>query len=252
MTLSFIAFNRYCLIAHSQKYIRIFTRRNSVGMCVLIWIIAGIFKLPTLTGWSKIKYNPKTNACSYARDESKSYHYLVLSLGYGIPLIAIIVSYTKLYLVVKRSRQRVALMNAMKKEASRQKQNSPGPDTITTSNTLSTEKPAVNVKQKDMKLTQTLVIIFMLFLLLITPYALLNMVDNDGKVSRPVHITVTWIMFLNCAVNPILYAVMNPHFREAYQTLLCARCGRATIQKCRTSNESTGVTQRQPDINRAE
>lgn len=233
-TLAVIAFNRYYLIGHSQSYPRVFSKTNSLVMCGAIWLLANVIMLPTITGWTRNKYNPKTNACSYARDESKAYHYLLLVVAYGIPLVVVVVSYGKLYYIVRSSRQRVvgiqmavfSKADSANKKGQSQQQGSEKSDVIPvqTANVIASQKPAANVNQREMKLTRMLVVIFLVFLVLISPYALANVLDDHSNMSRTVHTLFAWMMFLNCAVNPLLYAWMNPTFREAYLVLLTARC----------------------------
>lgn len=227
--LAIIAFNRYYLIGHSQSYPQVFTKRNSLVMCGVIWLLAFMVMLPTLTGWTRNKYNPKTNACSFSRDESKAFTYLLLVFAYGIPLTTVVASYSKLYFIVRKSTKRVTQIAVIPKadkkseEGHSQKQKSDVVPAQTT-NVVTSQKAAPVIKQRDMKLTKMLVIIFLVFLVLITPYALINVLDTDNKMSRTFYTLVSWVMLLNCAVNPLLYALMNPNFRAAYVVLLTARC----------------------------
>ena len=220
-TLAAIAINRWYLITHAQNYLVIFTKRKSALVCAVVWILALGIVSPSLFGWGAIEYNPMTNACSYARKASSSFHYFLIIIGFGVPLVVVLACYVRLFMVVRESQRRVRVTVASMSSAESQDNR---------------EKTHVVLKKdKDMKLTKTLVTVFVIYVILLGPYSLVNMIDNESMLSKSVHVVVTCVFFSNCATNPILYGLMNRQFREAYATLLAGLCSRGG-KSCRNHN----------------
>ncbi len=201
-------------------------------MCLITWLIAVAVMINTVTGWSRIEYNPRTNACSYARDASTSFHYLLFSVGAIIPLCVIAIFYTLLFLAVRRSRNRVrVVVIAVAQTNTQNRQDQPKQNSV--------------LRSRDVKLSVTLFVIFVVFLVCFCPYSLANLLDSSGeRFSSTLHKIVSWIFFLNCAVNPVLYALMNKAFREAYLAILgsCCQCTQRFLANANLDRDQTAMS----------
>ncbi|XP_059185672.1 G-protein coupled receptor 84-like [Centropristis striata] len=74
---------------------------------------------------------------------------------------------------------------------------------------------------KEMKhVTRMCLAVFLCFLLCFVPYIFLNTIDKHERAPQVVYILSANLTWLNSCINPMLYAVMNRQFRQAYHLLL--------------------------------
>uniref|UniRef100_UPI00358DDC37 G-protein coupled receptor 84 n=1 Tax=Myxine glutinosa TaxID=7769 RepID=UPI00358DDC37 len=85
-------------------------------------------------------------------------------------------------------------------------------------NKMATKK--VDVDTDSRKVTRMCFAVFLVFVICYLPFCLLNIVDAKGRAPQVVHMMAANLTWLNSCINPILYALMNRHFREAYGRLL--------------------------------
>jgi len=214
-TFALISFSRYYLITHPQSFNKILSLRKSLIYCSMTWIVGILMALGTVTGWSEVDYNPKSKSCTYSRIVGSSYHYFLISFSFGIPLIISFVSYTLLYITVRRSAHRIRITPAATVINSNRGENG-------------TAMPSHDVKseltrKKDWKLTRMLIITFVVYLVCLGPYSFVNMIDTRAQLSECIHITVVWVLLSNVSINPFVYGVMNKTFRDAYSSLFIKR-----------------------------
>ncbi|XP_030231261.1 G-protein coupled receptor 84-like [Gadus morhua] len=62
--------------------------------------------------------------------------------------------------------------------------------------------------------------VFLCFLLCFFPFLLLNLADQRVRAPQILYMFCANVTWLNSCVNPLLYAVMNPQFRQSYHLLL--------------------------------
>uniref|UniRef100_UPI0037E7F8AF G-protein coupled receptor 84-like n=1 Tax=Semicossyphus pulcher TaxID=241346 RepID=UPI0037E7F8AF len=62
--------------------------------------------------------------------------------------------------------------------------------------------------------------VFLCFVLCFAPFLLLNIADKHNRAPQVLHMFSANLTWLNSCINPILYAVMNRQFRQAYHVLL--------------------------------
>ena len=209
-TFALISLSRYILIAHAQQFKRIFPKRKCVLYCVITWILGVLLSLGSVTGWTVILYNPKTKACSYSRTLDRSYHYFVISVAFYTPLIVGTVSYILLLITVRRSRDRtkaVAMFAQINDNGD-----------IQTQSTVQKNK-SEPIRKSDVKLTRMLVVTFLVYVVCLGPYALLNFIDKGSRLPELVHLTASMFLFSNVTINPFIYGLMNKNFRNAYVSM---------------------------------
>lgn len=105
--LTLIAFCRYFLVAHPQRYALALTRRVHVILSATMWAVAAGVVVPPLAGWTAIVYNDHTHACSFIRGPSPSFKFFIVGAGFAAPLALTVFFYARLFYVVHRSRSRV-------------------------------------------------------------------------------------------------------------------------------------------------
>ena len=214
ITMALVALNRYVLIAHAPKYRLIFTPAKCVMMSMIAWLIGMALSIGAVTGWSEIRYNHLTKACSYSRQVGVSFHYFGIVLGFMAPLITVVVCYSLLYYTVWKSKRRIAAMNEENAHKADQHHHE--------DRQQHTKEQAKNA---DTKLTKMLVTIFLVYLVCLGPYSMVNMVDPHGaRFPEVIHIFVSWLLFTNASINPFIYGFMNKNFRDAYLALVGNHC----------------------------
>ena len=68
--------------------------------------------------------------------------------------------------------------------------------------------------------------VFLCFVFCFVPYLLLNIADKHNHAPRVLHMFCLNLTWLNSCINPVLYAVMNRQYRQAYHVLLTRAAGR--------------------------
>ncbi|CAN9511652.1 unnamed protein product [Ophioblennius macclurei] len=62
--------------------------------------------------------------------------------------------------------------------------------------------------------------VFLCFVFCFVPFLMLNIADKHNRAPRILHMFCANLTWLNSCINPVLYAVMNRQFRQAYLVLL--------------------------------
>lgn len=70
------------------------------------------------------------------------------------------------------------------------------------------------------RVTRMCFIVFLCFIFCFVPFLLLNIVDKHNRAPQVLHMFCANLAWLNSCINPMLYAVMNRQFRQAYHVLL--------------------------------
>ncbi|XP_033482940.1 G-protein coupled receptor 84-like isoform X1 [Epinephelus lanceolatus] len=70
------------------------------------------------------------------------------------------------------------------------------------------------------RVTRMCFTVFLCFVFCFVPFLLLNIADKHNRAPQVLHMFCANLTWLNSCINPILYAVMNRQFRQAYHVLL--------------------------------
>ncbi|KAK3715034.1 hypothetical protein QZH41_002678 [Actinostola sp. cb2023] len=190
-TLAWTALNRYFRIVQTKCYYRVFTRKNMIIIFVFIWVSSAFSPLPYLMAGKKFIFHPGKFFC-YLTLGSQWYQGF-LGIYIGIPAIVIVFCYYKISRTIKVH------------EA-----------TIRRGRYLSAD---------EIKVTRTLFIIVVVFMVCWTPISIMDAIDivrGTWSLPRPAYAFYTFIASVNYAVNPFIYGFSNPNFRREYSRVL--RC----------------------------
>ena len=102
-----ISLNRYILLCRQHLYRRLYTLKNTIAMCVGLWIATVLLDLPNFLDWGDHAYDMKTMACSYDRTASYSYTAFFIMTFVSLPLLIVVFCNINIYVVVLRSKIRV-------------------------------------------------------------------------------------------------------------------------------------------------
>lgn len=194
-----ITLNRYILIAYSNLYARIY-RPISIGLQLLfVWLFSFSIMIPPLLGvWGQVGLNEATFSCTILAKDGKSIKKFLFIVGFLIPCIVIICSYTCIYWTVQRQRQRMS------------KHNGGGP---------TKKHGSCRIREReDSRLTGMMLTIFICFLMCFLPLMLVNVADDESKYPW-VHIFASIMAWASSVINPFIYAASNRTYRVAYYKL---------------------------------
>uniref|UniRef100_A0A671TJE1 G-protein coupled receptor 84-like n=1 Tax=Sparus aurata TaxID=8175 RepID=A0A671TJE1_SPAAU len=88
-------------------------------------------------------------------------------------------------------------------------------------NAASSSRCTASEDDKEMKhVTRMCVAVFLGFLFCFVPFLLINIADEHNRAPQVLYMIFRNLTWLNSCINPVLYAVMNRQFRQAYHVLL--------------------------------
>ncbi|CAM9536974.1 unnamed protein product [Lampetra fluviatilis] len=87
------------------------------------------------------------------------------------------------------------------------------------------EKSAASAVKKNLdgefkKVTKMCYVIFLVFVVCYLPFCVLNVIDRKGTYPPIWHMMAANCTWLNSGINPILYALMNRQFKDAYKAIV--------------------------------
>nr|QBS47868.1 biogenic amine-like GPCR [Tripedalia cystophora] len=99
-TLVLISINRYIAVGRPTRYASIFNSKRVIVSICIIWLLGIAVALPPVLGWSRIRAGD--NFCTIDGRKDISYAGFVILVAYIIPLLTLIVLYTRIFLLLRR------------------------------------------------------------------------------------------------------------------------------------------------------
>lgn len=145
--------------------------------------------------WGRLGLKESTFSCTILKDDNgNSIKKFIFLFGFTLPCVVIIVSYSMIYWIVTKQRQK--LNNAV------------------------TRKSSGSCREKeDSKLTFMMLIIFICFLVCFFPSMLVNVTMEDHQYPW-IQILSSILTWASSVLNPFIYAASNRTYRLAYYKLL--------------------------------
>lgn len=209
-TLYCISLNRYILIAKPKHvFMKYCGRTGIISALVWVWMSTVIITLLPLVGFGTIEYFEPLNACYVKQDDVLSWWYLTVVLLVGVLSCIIIVPTVYILIFVKIHSSRKRIQDT--KEYSRQ---------CSDGKTTTVRKKENYFSREEMAVTRMMVIACLLFAICWTPFTV-NHLSNIGKTKGVVFTKVASLCAVAHSVcNPVIYAGMNPIFRESFRKVL--------------------------------
>ncbi|XP_075155460.1 trapped in endoderm 1 [Haematobia irritans] len=194
-----ITINRYILIGCPTLYVRLYKSKWIVSQIAFVWIVSFLLLLPPVLGlWGEMGLDEKTFSCTILKKNGRSIKKTLFLIGFLLPCIVIIASYTCIYIKVLKQRGKI--------KSHRRFAASPNFN-------INNE----NKNREDNRLTMMMVTIFGCFLICFLPLMLANVVDDERNTSHPwLHIVASVMAWASSVINPIIYAASNRNYRIAY------------------------------------
>ncbi|XP_013793783.1 protein trapped in endoderm-1-like [Limulus polyphemus] len=205
LSMTMITINRLILINHYNLYDRIYKKRYVALMIAFSWIFSFSMLTPTLArAWGEFGLNDETFSCTILRRNGHSPKKFLFIIGFLVPCVVIIVSYSCIFYKVRHSRRNIEAHSPTSQTT---------PSTITRQNTQ---------RNDEIRLTRMMLIIFCSFILCFLPLMVVNVFDS--RIRYPtIHVLASVLAWMSSCINPFIYAVMNRHYRQAYYRLLCSK-----------------------------
>ncbi|CAI5688001.1 G-protein coupled receptor 84 [Oreochromis niloticus] len=95
------------------------------------------------------------------------------------------------------------------------------PLTTTPAKTAHSSHSATSGDDSEFKrVTRMCFTVFLCFVFCFVPFLLLNIADKQNRAPQVLHMFCANLTWLNSCINPVLYAIMNRQFRQAYHVVL--------------------------------
>ncbi|XP_033634244.1 rhodopsin, GQ-coupled-like [Asterias rubens] len=183
----------------------IYTPKKITAMLVLTWLYPALVCSLPFFGIGKWGYSDKYKTCT--QDTSAESSDLFSSLGsafiFPIQLIILFVCYFKIY------RHVTGHMKKMVEKGIEM------PDSSTASNSSTT----VKINKRQLEITKNLFIVVCAFIACLAPFFIALLIPPSDPI-------IPWtgaIIIFNSAVNPVIYGVKHPHFKEVLRHMLRCR-----------------------------
>ncbi|XP_022099539.1 5-hydroxytryptamine receptor 2A-like [Acanthaster planci] len=216
--LACIALNRLLLIrGPAAAYHWLFTPKKIVIMVVCTWAIPLVALLiPPAFGVGELGYDPGDNTCSDIDYHPRSSDYQLVQAFciYPIPLATIVISYSLIFVHVKRHFER-------KEESFRSSHemlSGARPDETTRELEVRFKK---RVNRQQLQITTNLFMVSSAFVVFSAPYSFTLLVPHSGRVLLFLSVPFTF----NSCLNPIIYTVNHPRFNRVIRCILRCRFG---------------------------
>ncbi len=189
-----ISLNRYVAICHRLTYHRIYNRKTIPFIVSSLWVWCFLLDLPNFLGWGKHAFDTKAYYCAYDYTDNYGYTLYLISFGFSTPMILVSYCYVRIFLFAKKSKQR--LKNLTKSDGRSQ------------------------IKTTDLRLLKSIGSIWIMFMLMWTPYATIVIFDFKGNWPQWFFVLSICLAHTNSSINSALYAATNRNFREGYAILI--------------------------------
>lgn len=191
LTVVVIAFERFFAVAFPLRVV--ISKKLSIGLLCGTWLVALAARSPMFYGVKMVRFQSGELGCIWFHHLSfqterarKFYHYFMLVVFYGLPLLCIITLYTAIVIFLRR---RTGLI-----------------DNITRDRALATNK----------KVTKMILAVIAAFLLCWLLYFLVMPLDEfwNGSIPCELYFLRIFLGHVNSACNPIICLVFTENYRN--------------------------------------
>ena len=204
LTMAFMAVNRYCRVVKPSLYLKIFTRRLSIGLLTSLWsLMALTVSLPVFVGWAEFSFYRGYAAC-VLKFHKPSFTVMFLILDACLILMPCMGTIAWCYFKVSRAvrEHNLQVMSSLHRAANHQVMN--------------------GTSVEEIRVTKTLLLLVSTFAICWIPAYTIGFLSRGNLVNISFHgtLAVTYLVGLNSACNPFIYGYMNRSFRVEFCKLV--------------------------------
>ncbi|XP_038644297.1 G-protein coupled receptor 84-like [Scyliorhinus canicula] len=250
-SLILIAVSRFVLISDARRFDRVFSRRTMPFFVALPWML-GLALFGPL--WNIYVFVPSVCTCSFHRERGRPYTTILTICMFGLGLGCIGIFYFLIHRKVKAVDQALKAHRLEAEEVGRLPKVAHASAAVRgiadgpSINSLSAEAPtrsadatSVDIEAPSgemvpqgggsgtsscqtkrsssgefQKVTRMCFAMFLVYVTCYFPFCFLHLVDGKKRAPVLVHMVAANFTWLNSCINPILYAIMNRQFKDAY------------------------------------
>lgn len=206
VNLALIAFNRYYMITRPRSsYDRLFSRSKLIIMLFLAWVIPIlVIVVPPIFGVGGIGFSMRYKVCTtISTNEYSDLYAILMSILVQVPcLVIIVVCYIKIY-------RYIALKNReLFTESSQLEMSKKRPSSIHAA-----------AFKRQVQVTKNLFMVVCSYIICIMPFSIASLIPP----SYPVMPWVSAILIMNSCVNPIIYGLKHPQFRQVFKCIITCK-----------------------------
>nr|XP_032835706.1 5-hydroxytryptamine receptor 4-like [Petromyzon marinus] len=218
--LSCITFDRYVAICDPLRYTARVTPGAVAAMLVACWLGPLLYVAPIMLGLQSVGAEASLalacpDDCPFVM--SATFSLAATSCSFVAPMIIMLAAYARIYRVARRHARSIA---------SRPPAPPGGGDGAKGMAAASSSSSAPRRWRQEYNATKTLGVILGAFFALWLPFfsaAVADGLPGGPRVDGTTWHCVTWLGYVNSAVNPVLYASLNRAFRRAFGILFSPR-----------------------------
>ncbi|XP_071822669.1 melanopsin-B-like [Apostichopus japonicus] len=213
-TLYCISFTRYVLITKPKHvYLKFCTQTGTILILVWVWTSTTSLTFLPLLGFGTIEYFYALNGCHIKEDDSLSWWYMTLLLLLGVLSCVVIIpsAYILIFIRIHKSRKRVQDT----KEYSHQGSDG-GRNRIS-------KRREQYLSKEELAVTRMMVIACVAFTICWLPFTLNHLLSYSSLKGPLASRVASLFAVAHSVCNPIIYAGMNPIFREAFRNVLSCK-----------------------------
>ncbi|XP_050436086.1 octopamine receptor 1-like [Adelges cooleyi] len=241
LSLCAISIDRYLAITKPLRYTKQRRSKRLASLMILVvWILSLVIACAPIFGWYD-ENRHKNKKCGY--NQNKGYVVFSAMGSFFVPLVVVVYVYFKISCVIAQRHQNLEALNGPKLKISRYSHDSidraaVDMDEVVRISLRRGDDCRVSLKREN-KTAQTLSIVvggFIACWLFFFIVYLINPFLPEGTVSPAIMTWLTWLGWMNSAINPFIYAFVSPDFRMAFWRLTCSHC-----MDSRDSNNVNGL-----------
>ncbi|XP_072037289.1 allatostatin-A receptor-like [Amphiura filiformis] len=176
------------------------------------WIIPVLVNvIPHVIGAGHLGFNENYHACG-AQTSHPRHRELEIAQTFGmylIPFIIIIVTYTLIFVAIRRHTNQMVRRLSIRLSTS------------SSGHSLNRDSERTRqIRQRQIIITRNMFYVVLAFIVCLTPYAIcLVFPDLNGQLYAAAFVSA------NSCINPFLYGFKHPHFGDVFKALLKCQCG---------------------------
>ncbi|XP_068736176.1 melatonin receptor type 1B-like [Montipora capricornis] len=217
LTMGIIAVSRYFCIVKPHKYLMIFNARKTFFYIAALWSAAFIGSVPPFFFKSGgFEFQPGKAMCLYTFETHIAYTAFIECFYVATPLLLITTCYTIVFYTVWQTNRNFS------------------PD-------KSPRRLRANIEEA--KVTKTLAMVMAGFACCWLPIGIVDYIDaarGQHTLPRQVYLMYSCLAYLSSTINPLIYGVMNRHFRREYKVMFRKALCLQNCQNVSISEETSG------------